>query len=295
MKCLGFVLLFGFISLGAIGGCNNNGGGDSAFVDPADADAVLVGAHADQIVRELGFFLDLALYDGETLNNFIVDCLDIDFLTDEEKDGLKQAFDNGLIVFAYQSDEACVAKLFADIFQHPLIFEELDSLDIPPGESHDVFAAELHGIHIWTHQIVFGTLEEPGGTGSEDNPDHNPDGALDEDPLADLQFPIDTDLPLAGTFQEHSLEILKWILTYDNRRDILEDQGDVIFSAKSADLNMLDERTSVFLDPTMSSRVSDPTGTLGAIAASYIHTSTYTPKPPGGEDPTYSGNYQMTT
>ncbi len=27
MKCLGFVLLFGFISLGAIGGCNNNGGG----------------------------------------------------------------------------------------------------------------------------------------------------------------------------------------------------------------------------------------------------------------------------
>ena len=30
VKCLGFVLLFGFISLGAIGGCNNNGGeGDS--------------------------------------------------------------------------------------------------------------------------------------------------------------------------------------------------------------------------------------------------------------------------
>jgi len=27
MKCLGFVLLLGFISLGAIGGCNNNGGG----------------------------------------------------------------------------------------------------------------------------------------------------------------------------------------------------------------------------------------------------------------------------
>ena len=26
MKCLGFVLLFGFISLGAIGGCGNSGG-----------------------------------------------------------------------------------------------------------------------------------------------------------------------------------------------------------------------------------------------------------------------------
>ena len=27
MTCLGFVLLLGFISLGVIGGCNNNGGG----------------------------------------------------------------------------------------------------------------------------------------------------------------------------------------------------------------------------------------------------------------------------
>lgn len=196
-------------------------------------------------------------------------------LTDEEKDALKQAFGNGLIVFAYQSDEACVAKLFADIFQHPLIYEELESSDIPPGESHDVFAAELHGIHIWTHQIVFAGLDEPETSGSEGNPDHNPDGPLDEDPLLDFQFPIDDDLPLAGTFQEHSLEILEWILTYDDRRDILEDQGDVIFTASNADLNMLDNKTSVFLDPTMSSRVSDPTGTLGDIAASYIHTSTY--------------------
>ena len=29
-KCLGFILLLGFISLGAIGGCNNNGGGTSS-------------------------------------------------------------------------------------------------------------------------------------------------------------------------------------------------------------------------------------------------------------------------
>jgi len=27
MKCLGFVLLIGFIALGTVGGCNNNGGG----------------------------------------------------------------------------------------------------------------------------------------------------------------------------------------------------------------------------------------------------------------------------
>jgi hypothetical protein len=33
MKCLGFVLLLGFISLGAIGGCNTNNGGDGSSQD----------------------------------------------------------------------------------------------------------------------------------------------------------------------------------------------------------------------------------------------------------------------
>ena len=32
-KCLGFVLLLGFISLGAIGGCNTNNGGDGSSQD----------------------------------------------------------------------------------------------------------------------------------------------------------------------------------------------------------------------------------------------------------------------
>ena len=33
IKCLGFVLLFGFISLGAIGGCNNDGSIVDRFLD----------------------------------------------------------------------------------------------------------------------------------------------------------------------------------------------------------------------------------------------------------------------
>jgi hypothetical protein len=51
-KCLGFLLILGFISLGAIGGCNNNGGGSDSigsgpgFVSPfgiaAEADSTLV-------------------------------------------------------------------------------------------------------------------------------------------------------------------------------------------------------------------------------------------------------------
>lgn len=37
MKCLGFVLLFGFISLGAIGGCSNNNSGGQATTSATTA------------------------------------------------------------------------------------------------------------------------------------------------------------------------------------------------------------------------------------------------------------------
>ena len=42
-RCLGFLLIFGFISLGAIGGCGNNGGDPDSIVGIAvdvDPDAV---------------------------------------------------------------------------------------------------------------------------------------------------------------------------------------------------------------------------------------------------------------
>ena len=62
MKCLGFVLLLGFISLGVIGGCNNNGGGQNGtqaltendlaedpnvFANPVDGVVVTFVEHPD--------------------------------------------------------------------------------------------------------------------------------------------------------------------------------------------------------------------------------------------------------
>lgn len=293
-KYLIFPVLAVVIILGTIGGCSDSNNG-STTVSPADADALLVGAHADDIRSDLGFALDLADYDGMTINHMIVDCLDIDTLTQDEKDALREAFESGLIVFAYESNEACVAKLFADIFDHPLIFDELQSLDLPNGSSHDIFAAELHGIHIWTHELVFGDTNEPMTDEGDVNPDQNGDGT-DEDPLADLEFPFDPDFPLHDTFEVHSEAILEWIRAYPDRRDVLEAQGDVILTT-AAELNLAESTSDS--DPAISTRTSNPTGTLADIAASYIHTHTFHPRPPGGTDDhnndAYTGTYQMTT
>jgi streptogramin lyase len=54
-KCLGFLLILGFISLGAIGGCNNNGGGSDSsgpgFLAPR---SIAVEADGTLVVADLG-------------------------------------------------------------------------------------------------------------------------------------------------------------------------------------------------------------------------------------------------
>jgi hypothetical protein len=57
IKCLGLVLILGFISLGAIGGCNNNGGDSESigsgpgFVSPR---GIAVATDGDFVVADLG-------------------------------------------------------------------------------------------------------------------------------------------------------------------------------------------------------------------------------------------------
>ena len=56
-KCLGFLLILGFISLGAIGGCNNNGGdSDSIGSGPGFAQPLRIAVEADGslVVTDLG-------------------------------------------------------------------------------------------------------------------------------------------------------------------------------------------------------------------------------------------------
>ncbi|MEM7008461.1 MAG: hypothetical protein AAF462_04930 [Thermodesulfobacteriota bacterium] len=295
-KSLGIFCAVLVISLFTAGGCSDNNGGGNT-VDPAGADALLVGGHAGQVANELDFALDLTDYDGMTLNNMIVDCLDIDTLTADEEAALKQAFDSGFIIFGYEASEPCVVKLMADILDHPLIFDELTDLNVPEDISTDVFVVELHGDHIWYNDITF---SDGGLMIDEDdaNPEPAPGNGDDDDEAA--VTPDDPDFPNYDTFQVHSSAIKEIIDTYDVRRDVLEGQGMVVGLDDFDDLNMTATRSVTTTDPLFAtSNTSQPTGTLAEIAASYIHTHTHYVRPPNGTDDhnnsSYTGTYQMST
>ena len=83
IKSLGFVLLFGFISLGAIGGCNNDG----ASSDPIDQELLAL------IVED--FTLAYLYYDGVLSDDEIQGKIEREFdVEDRDKDGVLTALDH---------------------------------------------------------------------------------------------------------------------------------------------------------------------------------------------------------
>ena len=83
MKCLGFVLLFGFISLGAIGGCNNDG----ASSDPIDQELLAF------IVEDFTWadFNDDGVLSDDEIQGKIERVFDVQ---DRDKDGVLTALDH---------------------------------------------------------------------------------------------------------------------------------------------------------------------------------------------------------
>jgi len=282
-KCLVFVLLFGIISLGAIGGCNDNNGSGGG------PDAILLGDHQEQIRQELEFALGLGEYDGN-LNNIIFHCPDIDKLTQEERDIIKDAFDKEFVIIAYDSNEPCVVRLFAEVLMHPLIHAEIDSFDIPDGNEHDLFIVERHGRHVWTGQAVFETMD-PASLTTVDNPDLDLVGEFDDDVV---EVPT-IDAPQFGTFEPHSVHTLEWITNYKARRKILEEIG----TLTDIDLSPVTSLTDSSQNIDVSNRVSTQTGNIAQQSPDYINTVTYTARPPLGvndyDDSSIAGTYQMTT
>jgi len=80
-KCLGFLLILGFISLGAIGGCNNNGGGSDnvgrgpGFVTPfgisveANGNLVVIDSGLLAVVRVNQLTGDRTILSGTSIGN----------------------------------------------------------------------------------------------------------------------------------------------------------------------------------------------------------------------------------
>ena len=96
MKCLGFVLLLGFISLFAVGGCSNDSGSGSSSsgVDLA----VLLGEHRQDVADHIKAAFDVGdPFDGE-LNHIIIDGTNFGALTDEEKLVIRDVYEQGFII-----------------------------------------------------------------------------------------------------------------------------------------------------------------------------------------------------
>ena len=86
-KCLGFVLLFGFISLGTIGGCSDGDGS-------GEPELVVIGDHRDIALTDISFELDTGPHAGKP-NNILLDGISIEDLTNEEITLIKESYEAG--------------------------------------------------------------------------------------------------------------------------------------------------------------------------------------------------------
>jgi uncharacterized protein YjbI with pentapeptide repeats len=165
MKCLGFVLLFGFISIGAIGGCNNNGGGGSsqdaralterdffnnpdlfanpdkgvvvAFLEPQDA------PEADNLTGELGF--DVIPYKYTRSLNYTY-CFEDD--DDESAHFMILLNSGGEEVLRAPANGDCVTEViepgnYEMRIQHGEHVDRIDAIFIQPQEKEDGLAKEF--------------------------------------------------------------------------------------------------------------------------------------------------------
>lgn len=235
------------ISLGTIGGCNNNGGSGGS----TPTHGVLIGDHRDEALVDIMAGMDVDFYAGKR-HNMIIDGTRLDNLTNDEKDIIRDAYQNGFIILAYDMNDARVARLYNDILQHPSIFAELEDLSMPDGNSYEVFAIEKQGPHDWSF------------TGTSEQVDQ-------------IEFLVDGELSQLkqverGPFELHAIQMREWIEAQEQRRIELELKGllDVDASKALENFEILAEFEDVLEEVT---RTSDQSGTLINLASAWIQTS----------------------
>ncbi len=153
---MGFVLLFGFVSLGTIGGCNDsNGSGEDQ--------AILLGEHRQDSSDHIHAALNVSEEMDEGLNNVIIDGQNLSGLTAEERQFAKDAYQAGFIIIIYDVTEAYIEELH-QLIGHPSKFDEgaiLSSLDdADSGEFYEVLTLERIGGVNWSSVAKIGNLEE---------------------------------------------------------------------------------------------------------------------------------------
>jgi len=156
VRCIGFVLLFGFVALGSIVGCNNDD-------DGGDDLAILLGEQRQEVSDNIAAAFNVSEgFDGE-LNNMIIDGQNLDKLTDEEKKAIKDAYLQGFIIIVYDITERQIEELY-QIVDHKSKYDDgavLSSLDEgDDGEMYEVYTFESDEGVNWASLVRIGNLEE---------------------------------------------------------------------------------------------------------------------------------------
>ncbi len=243
-KCLGFVLVFGFISLGAIGGCSDGDGS-------GEPELVVIGDHRDIALTDISFELETGPHAGKP-NNILLDGISIEDLTNEEITLIKESYEAGFVIIAYDVTEKDIVTIYRDIVGHPLRHAELESTEeLPEGNSHGIFTIEQHDGLVWTGttQFAMTAMREV------------PEGVVDDLVLPDP----------GGAYTPHGKHITQWLKGHDDRRQQIKDEG---LSALNAEELLEKYNLKGEFEEDFSAVTKDQVGTLLDISSANIHTST---------------------
>ena len=257
MKCLGFVLLLGFTSLFAVGGCSNDSGsGSSGSSGSSGVDlAVLLGEHRQDAADHIKAAFDVGdPFDGE-LNHIIIDGTNFGALTDEEKLVIRDVYEKGFIVAIYDTTEAQVEELY-HIIDHRSKFDDGTTMshleEGDNGEIYDVITIEKIGRVHWSSIMHIGNLP-----------------AIE---TVDGGFLPGTGLATEDIgFQFHALHMKEWLEQQQYRVQELASDGLIDGNATSVltRFGLMDE----FEDSLLTVTGSDQTGTLLSLASADMQTN----------------------
>lgn len=249
-KCLGFVLLFGFISLGTIAGCDNDNNGSGKNL------AILLGEHRQDASDHIHAAFNVSdTFEGK-LNNIILDGTNLDNLTQDDIDIIRDAYLQGFMIIVYDITEAQIAELH-NIIDHPTKYDSNEVLSLldqgDEGDHHEVFIIERFGRVNSSSTLQLGNLKAA----------ELPDGSID--PATGL---ADEDI----RFRFHALHIKELIEEQEERLAQLVEDGLVDTSAEEIlrRYGLMDEFKAQLA--SVATQQSTQTGDLINIASADIHT-----------------------
>jgi len=237
--------------------CDENNGGGTIGVP---THAFILCDHRNEALEDLQQVMDIAVHNRQDNFHIMLDGINLGSCTQQDITLIREAFDAGFIILAYEMNEARIAVLYKEILNHPLIFDEFEQLNIPAGEEFSVFTIENRGGHDWSSQIDFGSDEiTTSGRIIGENQTANASSQTRQDETS-------------GGFINHGNHMVDWIEDFDERLAELIDDGLVGGSATQV-LNNFEMMDDIEKELEAVTNQADITGTILGLASAWIQTN----------------------